>query len=180
MKVIDAIERVFIEYEHRDFVRIVRELKPEKILEIGVNRGHGAERMIKALDGEVDYYGVDFFDKFSQNVILAKLTALGCRGIKLFKGDSREVLPMIVPGLPKMNFIYIDGGHSYDVCKSDWENVKPLLRPGTVVMFDDYLKSGTDVKRVVDEIKDCDVSLIESRRFWILHLPTKHIKAVVQ
>ena len=61
-------------------------------------------------------------------------------------------MPKVVDGLPKMELIFIDGGHDYDTCKSDWENVKRLMHPGTSVFFHDYNIEG--VRKTVDGIGD--------------------------
>ena len=68
----------------------------------------------------------------------------------LFKGDSVETLPKEVKTLPKMDLIFIDGGHSYATAKSDWENSRFLMHNETAVFFHNYDFSG--VKRVIDNI----------------------------
>lgn len=86
----------------------------------------------------------------SKKEIQAMLGELGAR-CYMYKGDSRLVLPEVLPGLPKMDFIHIDGGHDYETCKSDWENARKLMSRRTIVVFDDYPMEG--VRRVVEEIK---------------------------
>lgn len=102
----------------------------------------------------IKYFGFDFFEKSpdsptSLNEIAELFTKFNVE-YYLFNGDTRETLPREVQNLPKMDFIYIDGGHSYETCKSDWENAKRLMHDETVVVFDDIRYDG--VSRVVDEI----------------------------
>jgi len=86
--------------------------------------------------------------------------------VYLFKGDSRETLPRELKKLPKMDFIHIDGGHSYDVVKSDWENSRKLMHERTVVMFDDYeIEEG--VTKVVNEINR---AIYEIQPTTVLHV----------
>ena len=80
---------------------------------------------------------------------MQKLREKGCK-FKLFKGDSVETLPMKGKTLPKMDLIFIDGGHSYATVKSDWENSRSLMHDDTAVFFHNYDFSGP--KRVVDNI----------------------------
>jgi hypothetical protein len=40
--------------------------------------------------------------------------------------------------LPKMDLVFIDGGHSTETVATDWENVKDLLHEKSIVFFDDY------------------------------------------
>ena len=62
--------------------------------------------------------------------------------IRLFKGYSQDTLPTFVEECKKsgttIDFAFIDGGHLIETIRADWENVSKLMRPGSVVMFDDY------------------------------------------
>ena len=53
---------------------------------------------------------------------------------ELHKGDSKKTVPACKK-LKEADFAYIDGGHSYETVKADWENVKDHV---PVVVFDDY------------------------------------------
>jgi predicted O-methyltransferase YrrM len=70
--------------------------------------------------------------------------------IHLIKGDTRKTLPMMLSFLPKMDFIFIDGGHSFKVVSSDWESSKRLMHEKTIVVFDDVECVG--VKKVINSI----------------------------
>ena len=98
---------------------------------------------------EVEYYGFDFFEGNSIEQVKRKLEETG-RVFKLFQGDSVVTLPSVLEVLPKMDLIFIDGGHSYATVKSDWENSKSLMHDGTAVFFHNYGFSG--VKKLVDSI----------------------------
>lgn len=58
--------------------------------------------------------------------------------------------------------VFIDGGHSVDVCRHDTEQAFKLLRPGGIIGWDDYTPYWPGVKAVVDEL---------SRRLTLHHLP---------
>ncbi len=50
------------------------------------------------------------------------------------------------------DFLIIDGDHSYDGVKRDFENYVSLVRPGGLIVFDDYdVVAWPDIKRYVDE-----------------------------
>lgn len=135
---------------------LIRKIKPSPrmILEIGVARGIGAKSIIgaakKAGSAEVEYYGFDLFEILEIERVKKTLEKTGAK-VHLFKGDSRETLPRELKNLPKMDFVYIDGGHSYNVAKSDWENVRKLMHNRTIVAFHDY-KREKGVTRTVNEI----------------------------
>lgn len=155
--------------------------KCRRIMEIGVADGENAENMVKAAmrnfsPEEVEYFGFDFFagDRDSQiRQVRRRLKETGCK-FELFKGDSVKTPSEVVMTLPKMDLIFIDGGHSYVTVKSDWENSKSLMHDETAVFFHNYELSGP--KRVVDSISraeyqveiihppsDCDTALVKKR-----------------
>jgi predicted O-methyltransferase YrrM len=53
-----------------------------------------------------------------------------------------------------ISFCYIDGNHSYEFAKADFENTNRFLEPGGFVLFDDSADgSKWEVTRVIEEIK---------------------------
>lgn len=53
------------------------------------------------------------------------------------KGFSTEVVDDIKKISANIDFLFIDGDHSYKGCKSDWETYKPMLKKGSCVIFHD-------------------------------------------
>jgi hypothetical protein len=54
----------------------------------------------------------------------------------------------------KISFAYIDGNHTYEYAKRDFENVDRYLEIGGFILFDDSAdNSGWEVCKVIDEIK---------------------------
>lgn len=100
-------------------------------MEIGVANGENARTMVMvAIQNfpaeEVEYYGFDTFganDNSHMKWVRTKLEKTGCQ-FRLFKGDSVKTLPKVLKILPKMDLIFIDGGHSYPTVKSDWEKLR--------------------------------------------------------
>jgi predicted O-methyltransferase YrrM len=98
---------------------------------------------------------------------------MGC-SIQLVKGDSVHTLPKHVKTLPKMDLIFIDGGHDYATVKSDWDHAKTLMHNATAVFFHNYDFSGP--RRAVERIPrtryrveiihppyDCDTAMVLPR-----------------
>lgn len=145
----------------------IRKHNCRKIMEIGVADGENAKSMVnvaieKFPSEEVEYCGFDLFGGYNDSRIKQvkqKLQKTGCK-FELFKGDSIETLPEMVENLPKMDLIFIDGGHSYETVKSDWENSKSLMHSETAVFFHNYDFSGP--KKVVDNIsrEEYDIEII--------------------
>jgi predicted O-methyltransferase YrrM len=69
--------------------------------------------------------------------------------------NSQDGLPpTLVPFREKVDFLFIDGDHSYVGCRSDIETYGPLLRPGGILSGHDYNTQPrhAGVRRIVDEL----------------------------
>jgi predicted O-methyltransferase YrrM len=53
-----------------------------------------------------------------------------------------------------MGMVIVDGGHSYEVAKSDTQNALRMIRPGGIIVWDDYGDFWPGVKSAVDELID--------------------------
>jgi hypothetical protein len=145
---------------YADLFRVIREIEPRNILEIGTSSGQTAIGMIRTAgamseESAIAYFGVDLFEsgkpsqwelEFTGGYIppakadvAARLKSETGADINLFAMDSR----LLEDGLPdedllKMDLIFIDGGHSLDTVASDWAFAKRSMHEHTVVVFDDY------------------------------------------
>lgn len=66
------------------------------------------------------------------------------------RGFSTEVIEQVANLTSEIDLLFIDGDHSYDGVKADWECYKALLRAGSTVIFHDY-GWAEGVKRVVHD-----------------------------
>ena len=53
-----------------------------------------------------------------------------------------------------LEFLFIDGDHSYEGVKQDFEDYAPLVEPGGMIAFDDIGKESTGVGEFWSEIRD--------------------------
>lgn len=65
------------------------------------------------------------------------------------RGDSREVAKT---WNQELDWIYIDGDHTYDGCLADIAAWEPFLKFGGLMLFDDYELSWWSVTKAVDEV----------------------------
>ena len=74
------------------------------------------------------------------------------KSVNLYKGYSKNILNKI--NLKEIDFVFLDGGHSYETVKEDLDILRSKLNKNSIILCDDYniLKYG--VKKAVDEIKD--------------------------
>ncbi len=135
---------------YRNLVKTISEIHPRMIMEIGVYTGGNSREMIREAvkhRENVEYWGFDLFEvpeggreefikvPHSYERVDNKLSGLGAE-IHLIKGNTVDTLKYNF--IPKMDFVFIDGGHSYETIASDWSNVQRLMHDDTVVLFDDY------------------------------------------
>ena len=69
---------------------------------------------------------------------------------KLLKGFSEEQLLNL--DLEKIDFVFLDGGHSYETVKKDLEILISKLKTGKIIICDDYDQTSYGVKKAVDEL----------------------------
>lgn len=151
---------------YEQLVRLCWGALSERVLEIGTWNGERAKQLCAR---GAEYVGFDLFeyatdetDEVELNVkphcnvadVKANLREAGVES-NLIKGNTRETLPRY-NGRP-FDFVFIDGGHSEETIASDWKEVQRLIKPGTIVCFDDYYeppKEGLGCNKIVDEMED--------------------------
>lgn len=162
---------------YRHLLQYLNQTHCQRILEIGVWRGGTARLMIRrSKNRQVEYHGMDVFEESTADLVdketsliaepmrqvLHKLSKVS-QNVFLHKGYSKDVfLELYELGL-KFDCIWIDGGHSYETVKSDFENYSQLLQKGGVIFIDDYTKDSylPDVKRYIDN------ELLSSSRYEV-------------
>jgi predicted O-methyltransferase YrrM len=71
--------------------------------------------------------------------------------IEVLRANSRN---LDLSQWPSIDFAYIDGDHEYEGVRNDFLKVAANLRPGGVVIFDDYYDSFPGVQRFINELRD--------------------------
>jgi hypothetical protein len=143
-------------------IDLIHKHKPQSIIEIGTHHGQRAWNMcIAALryNEVVNYLGFDLFDGATDETNAREMNGKGCGSLRkaqeamrqitavhpefisaIIKGDTRETLhgKSLVA-----DFVFIDGGHSVETIRGDYEAVKG----SKVIVFDDYYLSGADTTK---------------------------------
>ena len=87
------------------------------------------------------------------------------KNIEIFKGDSKVVLPKI--DLSDIDYVFLDGGHSYDTVINDLINCKVVVENNGAVLCDDYdLSYAPGVKKAIDEFvvkEQYDIKILFNR-----------------
>lgn len=143
----------------------VRELRPSRVLEIGTAKGGTlylwtclatSNATIVSVDLPAGKYGGGYSP---QRAAIYKRFALPQQTVHLLRADShatetRDRVIDLFAGEP-VDFLFLDGDHSYQGVKQDWLYFSPLVRPGGLIAFHDIAMSyeETHVKKLWDEIR---------------------------
>jgi hypothetical protein len=94
--------------------------------------------------------GIPVTDKlFHRNMQLANISS---DAYSLIKNYSTDEVALTKAKQEKITLLIIDGDHSYEGIKYDYENYFPLLEPGGYLIVDDYnAKEWPGVQKFVDE-----------------------------
>ena len=142
---------------------LIKKYKITSYLEVGFGRGYSAFCAIKAmedagLDGKVTTIDPNFDKNHLQNLTRI-FPSHWFQRIDFLQNRSEFVLPT----LGKFDMIYIDGDHTYEGVKKDWELCKD--RWNKVLLFDDYhlptkVQKDIECSRLIDQIQDESKELI--------------------
>ena len=144
------------------FKDIIDELKPKLIIEVGTWLGASARHMVKCarehhadveliavdtflgsqeFDGWPDIVGkllqygrIDAYPQFLSNVIHAEMQ----EHITPLPLDSMNAFHVLKKLGVKADLVYIDGGHCYELVHRDIGCYMQLMRPGSIMLIDDW------------------------------------------
>ena len=162
-----SIKVAQVKYEITKLLEILKDLNPKIILEIGTAGGGTLYLFTRIIDPEatiisVDLPGGSFGGGYSEwkTPLYQSFTKNGQK-IKLLRADSHNPktfkLVKTVLAEKKLDFLFIDGDHTYDGVKRDFNIYSKLVKKGGIIAFHDIVKvpltSGCRVYKFWDEIK---------------------------
>ena len=131
------------------------------ILEIGAKCGNTTVVLANA---KVPVYTIDMWDltflekkdsrpKVHKDVSNFDAFTEAVKGLNVIhvKGLSAEIAKAWEKPI---GLLFIDGDHSYEGCKADYEGFARHIIPGGYLIFHDYEDKSPGVQKLVDEIKD--------------------------
>jgi cephalosporin hydroxylase len=144
-----SIKPLQVREEVLDLLRLVKELNPRVILEIGTTRGGTLFLFTRVASPDaiiisIDLPGGMFGGGYpAWKISLYKSFAIYDQRIYLIRADSHD--PETLSDIKKIlngrsvDFLFIDGDHTYEGVKKDFEMYSPLVREGGIVAFHDIV-----------------------------------------
>lgn len=138
---------------YQQLTALIDQVKPKTIFEFGTWNGDRAIEMIKAAqkhDPEAQYCGVDLFeeatpelDEAESNVkphfvaqeVHDKIKSATNAKMQVIRANSRTLTDPVIA-----DFVFIDGGHSVETIKGDFE----LSKRSKLIVFDDFYTPDED------------------------------------
>lgn len=124
----------------------VEALRPKVIVEIGTRMGGTLFLFTKVADTSATIVSIDYPDGHGGGYPKSregfyKSFAVSPQNLHLIKGDSHnsltlQMLKNIINDRP-IDFLFVDGDHSYNGVKMDYEMYGSLVRPGGIIAFHD-------------------------------------------
>lgn len=121
-------------------LELVGSRAPRTVLEIGTSKGGSFYLFTRVADPSASLVTVDLrikdknllqsFERKRQRITLIEASSTAPETI----GRIRRVLP------DGVDFLFLDGDHSYEGIKTDFENYSPLVRPGGLIAFHDIVE----------------------------------------
>ncbi len=146
-------------------------------VEIGVFKGENAFEMLKSMPIKllylVDRYIFDETYKLSWTKDMLPIKREAFDRLEKFKERKEWILKDSLDAAPEipdeLDFVYIDGNHTYPYVKADIENFWPKIKKGGVLSGHDYskLKGKVGVKQAVNEfVENNDLHLHREKSDW--------------
>ena len=141
---------------HEEFaVKLVRFLKPDVMVELGVDYGYSAFAFALPNIGTV--YGIDWFqgddcagkrDTYAQ--VRAEIINLGLGNLELIHADFSTAARS---WRRQIDILHIDGDHDYASVKRDFELWARFVKGDGVILMHDTISFPDDVGRFYDELQ---------------------------
>ena len=161
------IRALQIKDELQKFIELIAKYQPQVVLEIGTARGGTLFLLTKFSSPNAHLISLDLpggqygggYNKWTGYFF--KSFALDTQKISLIRADSHKdstlkKLKKILKGKP-IDVLFIDGDHSYEGVKKDFEMYSPLVKAGGIIAFHDIVihppETECDVNKFWNEIK---------------------------
>ena len=176
--------------DHRLFADwLIRRTEPETVVDLGVDYGYSTFCFALPEIGHV--YGIDSFEgdehagvKETYDFVLKKKDELELDNITFIKGYFDDV---VKTWEKPIDILHIDGLHTYEAAKNDFEKWSPLLKENGVILMHDTMVERFGVKDFFEEIdlpktnfKHCNGLGVISKNLNLINEINKNFEEFIQ
>lgn len=176
------------EYEFSNLYNIIKSIKPTKVVEIGSLFGGTLWHWMNLCEPGSTFVSIDLMvpnsdnrykmQQFCHNRLWYEWANNFDHKLQVIEGKSQDpkVLETMYTKYKPVDFLFIDGDHTYNAVRQDFQNYLDLVRPGGVIAFHDIAIPEEDsivwggVSRLWKEIKESNLyvteEFIEKPRWW--------------
>lgn len=167
-----AIKPLQIRWEFEQLADAIKKLKPKVAMEIGTNNGGTLYVLCRLADQSATIISLDLQHGpygggyHPLKIPIYKRFAAPTQRLHLVRADSHapQTLERITGllGGSKLDYLFIDGDHTYEGVKLDFEMYSPLVRNGGIIAFHDIIEHRPDYPALAEALGlRCEVV-----RFW--------------
>jgi len=144
--------------------RLVSDLKPRNIIELGARLGFTTAYLAKAAPEAC----IISMERYSETLTITKesLRKLNIHNVDLLSGSVDELLPELIGGIHELDFILIDGNHPVAAILNYFECCLPKMSKHSMMIFEDIYRS-SEMKSAWKEIKSNPEVSVTVDLFWI-------------
>jgi spermidine synthase len=154
---------------------LIASVKPQVVLEFGVNQGKTARAILDAIPLLELYIGIDIpwgqetrlaCQQDEVPVVPGRFAANDPR-FRLLLGESTTIK---ADDLEPVDAVFIDGDHSEIGVEHDSRLARELLRPGGIIVWHDYRNPAVEVTGVLDGLAHLGWPICHVRDTWLAFL----------
>lgn len=141
-------EQAYLHYAFRNpghtyyvyLAKLVRELQPRKVVELGTDLGRSALFMMTELPSHSELWTVELGDQKAVDLDIYE----GDGRLHIVKGNSSNLDTLLKVG-PGVDLLFVDADHTYESVVRDWMTWRRMMAPDGIAVFDDiHLNPGME------------------------------------
>lgn len=156
-------------------IHLIAGVSPGCVLEIGANTGRTAKAIMRNVNSIERYFGIDVPADYVTPMAVQRREVLPNPGALAMDDPrfrllvcGRGAFDLMPSDLPKMDAVFIDGGHEAKAVRHDYALAKAITNPGGIIIFhDDHGRDVVDVSVVLDELHDEGSEIIHVENTWL-------------
>lgn len=158
-------------------IHLIVGVRARNVLEIGANTGRTAKAILRNVPSVERYIGVDVPADYVTPKAVQRREVLPNPGALAMEDPRFRLLvcgrgsfDLTPDDLPKMDAVFVDGGHEEAAVRHDYALAKAITRPGGVIIFhDDHGRDVVDVSAVLDDLHDHGAEIVHVDGTWLAY-----------